>query len=497
MGYWSYKVDEFEWEHFYLGESFVCNVKDFKRKGFDFIFHEDGGNWGEYRGSDIPVVYMVIDSTLSDAHYRVRLKQAEQADLVLLDHDKKDRFTPSGIKVLPWPYCVNDAVFKPYAKEIDVVFHCGAGGGKGNPGGEERVKIRRYLDKVCKDRGWTYKSGAKGLLEYAENMGKAKVVVNWPRTPINRPHRVFDTMACGAALLTGPLPDVDRDNRIYGVHYIQFRDEGELPDKLAELLAGEEWLGIAQAGFRLIREKHTWAVRARELYRGGAGHIPSAFSILELVVSLYNVMGVTDHFILSKGHGALALYAILEERAEVPAFDLEYFANFGGILGSHPSHSIPGVTVSTGSLGHGLGIGVGIAVAKQALSRSGRVFVLMGDGECMEGSVWEAVEFMRRESLNVVAIIDANKTHDSRLSSKFEGFGLPVWEIDGHKLGIIEKVLSRVKGPVVIIANTVKGKGCKTFERDPGAWHNRAPTLDELTGILFELQGYSLPYETL
>ena len=263
MGYWSYPVEQFTWQHFYLGDPFRVERRRFR--DFDLVFMEDGGNYGSFSGSGPPVVYLIIDSTLSDAHYKVRLEQAKHADLVLVDHDRLERFRSSGKPVRRLAYCVNDNVFKPLEKELDITFHCGTGARKGMPGGVERTALRQELDRITKDAGYSFRSGALGLQEYAANMGKSKVVVNWPRTPINRPHRVFDAMACGACLLTGELPQIPEDRLIEGWHYVEFEDGEELPLAFRILLDRQGWQKIAENGLRLVQQYHTWRVRAREL----------------------------------------------------------------------------------------------------------------------------------------------------------------------------------------------------------------------------------------
>ena len=263
MGWWSYAVPEFSWEHFWLGARPV-NVER-ELAGFDLIFHEDGGNWCHYERQNIPVVFLSFDGTLSERHYQERLGVARQSNLVLVDHDRLERFRGNGVPVRRFPYCVNERVYRPMEKTLDVSFHCGTGERKGFPGGAERNHLRRYLGEICEQAGYSYRSGVLGLPEYAESMGRSKVIVNWPRTPTNRPHRIFDAMACGAALLSRPLPPVPEDRRVAGVHYAVFDDLAELPEKLAWLLEGERWQEIARAGHELVMANHTWSIRAQEL----------------------------------------------------------------------------------------------------------------------------------------------------------------------------------------------------------------------------------------
>lgn len=260
MGWWSYAVPEFTWEHFtHNGE----RVDLGKYRDYDLIFHEDAGFCTyENKHAGPPVVYLAIDSTLSDPHYEKRRWQANQANLVLVDHDKPGRF--SGRRCLQFPYCVNDHVFKPLAKTLDIANHCSSGSHASTPGATERTEMRAVLSEHACRSGYSYKSGAVGLDEYAANMGSARVVANWPRTPINRPHRVFDSMMCGAALVTGTLPFVDGDSIEPGKHYLSAENWRDFPALIDRLLDGE-WEQIARAGHEIVSTQHTWAVRAREL----------------------------------------------------------------------------------------------------------------------------------------------------------------------------------------------------------------------------------------
>jgi spore maturation protein CgeB len=132
------------------------------------------------------------------------------------------------------------------------------------PGATERTQMRAVIGEYACRSGYSYKSGAVGLEEYALNMGSARVVINWPRTPINRPHRVLDALACKAALVTGTIPWVDGDMLEPGVHYLSAENWMDFPALIDRLLAGE-WEDIACMGYDLVSRQHTWAVRAREL----------------------------------------------------------------------------------------------------------------------------------------------------------------------------------------------------------------------------------------
>lgn len=266
MGYWSYPVEEFTWEHFTLGDPFIYNIKVFQRKGFDIVFHEDGGNYGTYtQKGTLPLVYLAIDSTLSDVHFERRLEQARQADLVLVDHDRLERFTKCK-QVRRLSYCVNDRVFQPTQHKVfDVAFHCSAGSRRGMPGGETRTMIRGLLHDVCTENNWKYSSGALGLQEYAFTLASARVCVNWTRTEINRPHRVFDTMAARTCLVTNRLPEVSGEPRLAGMDYVEVDNPDQLTTMLETLLASGEYNTIAESGYKFVTENHTWAIRAKQL----------------------------------------------------------------------------------------------------------------------------------------------------------------------------------------------------------------------------------------
>jgi len=235
------------------------------------------------------------------------------------------------------------------------------------------------------------------------------------------------------------------------------------------------------------------------------GHIPSAFSILDLVWSLYDRVlhfdpqnpksDDRDRFILSKGHGSLALYTVLAAKGFFPVEELTHYCEFQSRLGGHPDHNkVPGVEASTGSLGHGLPFGVGVAMALRIRNINRRVFVLVGDGECNEGSIWEAILLAAHHRLaNLTCLVDYNHSTDRALgmgdiTAKFTAFGWAATTIDGHDHGAIEAAarVSDPKRPTAIVAETIKGRGVKQMEGNP-AWHHRIPTPEELAAMLQEL----------
>lgn len=243
-----------------------------------------------------------------------------------------------------------------------------------------------------------------------------------------------------------------------------------------------------------------------------APHLGSALSCVDILVAAYwAVLRIDpkqpqapdrDRFLLSKGHAASALYATLARRGFFGESLLDQFNCDGGPLAEHPSpHGIPGVEAATGSLGHGLSLALGMALAQRIQQQACRCFVLMSDGECEEGSVWEAAMFAPAQRIdNLVAIIDYNKWQATGrsnevmalepLADKWRAFGWSAVEVDGHDMGALVAALTNVPDgtgrPIALIAHTVKGKGV-SFMEDDNNWHYRIPTADEVHAAHKEL----------
>jgi len=254
------------------------------------------------------------------------------------------------------------------------------------------------------------------------------------------------------------------------------------------------------------------------LGEAGGGHYGGSLSVVEILVALYfHILKVDpqnplwpdrDRLILSKGHACVALCPILAERGFFPRKLLSTFNKLDSPFGMHPDmHKIPGCDMSTGSLGHGLPVGVGMALAGKMDEKSYRVFVILGDGENDEGSVWEAAMSAAHYKLdNLIAIVDRNRvsldgpTREimplEPLDEKWEKFGWHVQNVDGHKIKeIVASVESHQKGkPNVILAHTVKGKGV-SFMEGRFTWHSRVATPEEETQALKELESHRIDYE--
>ena len=235
------------------------------------------------------------------------------------------------------------------------------------------------------------------------------------------------------------------------------------------------------------------------VFNAKEGHIPSAFSIVEILFVIYDNMSESDRFFLSKGHASAGLYAVLAHFGYLSQDDLATFCRYDSKLGGHPHRlKINNVMNSSGSLGHGFPAAAGYALSKKILKESGRVFCIIGDGESNEGTIWETAMYAEQLKLNnLVCIVDNNKSQTRAMTSvnlkeKFEAFGWDTYEIDGHNIVKLEKVLfinnsGPRKKPLCIVANTVKGKGIKELEENYFAWHHKAPTEEELEKFKKEL----------
>ena len=236
---------------------------------------------------------------------------------------------------------------------------------------------------------------------------------------------------------------------------------------------------------------------AQMVKASGEGHIPSSYSIVDLLDHLYGHVlrydaknprwADRDYFILSKGHGCGGFYAVLHKYGFLSDQDIADYSTSRGILGGHPDMTIvPGAEASTGSLGHGFPTSVGVALGLQIQQRDNRVFALLGDGECHEGTVWESANVAANRHLgNLCAIVDWNGSAAQLmplddLPAKWRAFGWETYVIDGHSADEMRAVFSRLVfvrngTPKVVVARTVKGKGV-SFVEGHGKWHHRIPS---------------------
>jgi transketolase len=249
------------------------------------------------------------------------------------------------------------------------------------------------------------------------------------------------------------------------------------------------------------------------IHTAKSSHVGSVFSTVDLLAVLYGQIlrldpsqpndSERDRFILSKGHACAGLYVVLAELGFFPKSWLDEFYVNGGHLAGHATHAgVPGVEVSTGSLGHGLAMASGMALVGKREKRKFRVFAMLSDGECDEGSTWEAALFAPFHHLdNLTVIIDYNKIQSfgavkdvldlEPMAAKWRAFGWYVREIDGHNHAEIEEALREIPAqtghPTCIIAHTIKGKGVSFMENNL-LWHYRAPDEEEFRAALAELE---------
>ena len=235
-------------------------------------------------------------------------------------------------------------------------------------------------------------------------------------------------------------------------------------------------------------------------YKNQAGHIPSAFSILEILYVLYK-KHLTDEevFVLSKGHGCLALYAVLMEMGHITEQEFYSFSKYDSILGGHPHRGKhKEIYASTGSLGHGLPICIGVALAKKISGSNQKVFCLVGDGECNEGTTWESAMLADNLNLNnLICIVDENNSQirsmpTFEIEKKFQSFGWRTISIsNGNDIESVNKAIELAKKekkqPTCIVCKTVKGKGISDMENNMFAWHHGPPNQEQYIKFCEEL----------
>lgn len=240
-------------------------------------------------------------------------------------------------------------------------------------------------------------------------------------------------------------------------------------------------------------------------------HAAPAFSCVEIVDAVYHRLmrrdgqgAFRDTFLMSKGHGYMAQAVILEDLGILERGDLDAYCTPNGRLGAHPDYGVPGIEASTGSLGHGLGMAVGMAAADRILGEDRRVFVVIGDGELQEGSIWEAITMAPNLHLGgLVVLLDFNdyqglgRTSESHpfldpVVEKVRSFGWSAADIDGHDSARIVEAVRDCAGerPTFIVCRTIKGQGVSFMQNDP-IWHYRSPNKEEYAKALAELEAAS------
>ncbi|HIJ97529.1 TPA: transketolase [archaeon] len=264
------------------------------------------------------------------------------------------------------------------------------------------------------------------------------------------------------------------------------------------------------AGFLQKKAKQLRREIIEMLYKSQSGHPGGSLSEIDILIALYYTGRLKidpknpknpdrDRFILSKGHACPALYAVLADLGFFPKKELDNFRKLGALLQGHAVTSVPGIEFSVGSLGQGLSFANGVALAKRLDKKDYKIFVLMGDGETQEGQVWEAAASSATHNLDVIAIVDRNQIQNDDFvtktkqmnpyAEKWKAFGWKTMECDGHDFNSLNKALDWAmseKGPRLIVANTMKGKGVSFMELNPH-FHGVAPTKEEYEKALMEL----------
>jgi transketolase len=237
----------------------------------------------------------------------------------------------------------------------------------------------------------------------------------------------------------------------------------------------------------------------------GHGHIPTSFSVIEMLSAVYETMkhdpvnpqwDGRDIFILSKGHAALGYYAVLAHYGYFKNEELSTFGAFQSRLGCHPDRlKAPGAELSTGSLGHGIAVAAGIALAFQIQKSSRRVFTVIGDGECNEGSVWESIMVATHQRLaNLTILLDYNHSQVRSLpipnpGERLKAFGCETIEVNGHDVdGIKAAIAKPAQTTKAIVCNTTKGYGCPTLTNNVFEWHRKSPNPEQFDLLLKELE---------
>jgi len=237
----------------------------------------------------------------------------------------------------------------------------------------------------------------------------------------------------------------------------------------------------------------------------GHGHIPTSFSVIEMLSAVYETMkkdpanpqwAGRDIFILSKGHAALGYYAVLAHYGYFKNAELATFGAFQSRLGCHPDRlKAPGAELSTGSLGHGIAVAAGVALAFQIEKSPRRVYTLIGDGECNEGSVWESIMVATHLKLsNLTILLDYNRSQIRSLpipnpAERLAAFGCDTLEVNGHDVDALKAAIAKPATTAkAIVANTTKGYGCPSLTNNVFEWHRKSPNPEQLEMLMKELE---------
>jgi glycosyltransferase involved in cell wall biosynthesis len=258
LGWWAYPVHGLDWTFYPTADEEIVNKDTLAKAGHDLIVWEDWCIPVWTGSSAIPVYAVIVDSNTSPRRRKNYIERAKQADVLLIDQDRLSAFEPWGRRVYRWQYAVNEHLFSPRSKEIDVAYHVGRT--------DERTVLHDPLVAYCRAQGYAFTTGG-GLTidQYANRLNSARIVVHKSTHEQCRSHRFFDALASGACLLTDRVWAVPEDGLIAGKHFIEWFNPVDMHEKITDLLATGSWNQIAQAGHGFVMARHTWRTRAAEL----------------------------------------------------------------------------------------------------------------------------------------------------------------------------------------------------------------------------------------
>lgn len=258
LGWWSYPVPDLNWTFYPVADGETINKNKLAKAGHDLIVWEDWC-WPTWDGtSAIPIYAVMVDSNTSPRRRKLYLERAQSADVLLVDQDRLTPFRVTGRPIYRWQYAVNEQVFAPQPKDIDVAYHV-----EHTP---ERATLHGPLVSFCRERGLSLTTGG-GLTidQYAVRLGSARIVVHKATHEQCRSHRFFDALASGACLLSDRVWTVPEDGFVPGQHFSWWETPGDLFSRLEHLLTTGRWQPIALAGQAFVLARHTWRTRAAEL----------------------------------------------------------------------------------------------------------------------------------------------------------------------------------------------------------------------------------------
>jgi len=258
MGWWSYPVPDFEWAFYPLEDGQAIDKNKLAQKGHDVIFWEDWV-WNDFVGdAPIPIYAAIVDSNTSGRRKKRYEGRAKQADVLLIDQDKLTHFGKTGRPTFRWQYAVNEHVFAPQQKTIDVGYHVVR-----TPG---RSALTEPIRTLCRENGYSLTDGGgMTITQYANRIGSARIVVHKATREQCRSHRFFDALSSASCLLTDRVWGVNEDRFMAGSHFVEWQSAADLQTQIVDLLETGRWQQIADAGRAHIMLHHTWRTRAAQL----------------------------------------------------------------------------------------------------------------------------------------------------------------------------------------------------------------------------------------